>query len=871
MLGVLMIVGIVPAVGAETAEKGEMSAAEKAAQIEELLEFSDRLHEMTDKYSVAYTKDAADTDPYAAARVIVKSAGKVDYTGSLAHVSGHNDLHIIQYATPAEARKAVKAFRATKGIDYAEPDAIMHIEQQPHHNDFMSWGFGEDHIGTFAFTEWLLQACGDDVDSLPEIVVGIVDTGIDSDHPYFADRLVPGGYNFAYNTDDPEDDEGHGSHVAGTVCDGTLPNVKVMAIKVLSSAGTGSTSDVALGMEWAYMHGCSVVNMSLGGPADGDMTMENIINAGADSEAKTVYCVAAGNESDNAMNHSPANVERACTVAAHNQSKHLCWFSNYGDIVDITAPGENIVSVRMGGGTTSMDGTSMATPHVAAASALIRSFSPAMAADDVIQTLKDNAVPASFEGGGAGLMRIADIPGAFTFDPNLNGEDTFLHFISEGQYPWDADETGAWSGNAGVDGSESVLTAVSGFKAYEEISFEYNVSCEEDFDIFKFLVNGEEVFSTSGETGWQTFTYMFPTGGTKELSWIYEKDGSGADGEDKAMIRNVCVRDTVSSVLNTGKANFLFEGDWVVDGDSAKSGNAGINNSVSTLTTQPQHAEKDLTFMFNYKVSCGAGDKFQFLVNDEVIFETAENTDWTEYRYTVENADTYSFAFKYIKDGSGAAGDDCAYVKAVDFDFTLDTVLNVEDGDLMFHTEEPYPWIVYEDYAKSGNYGIGNTSSVLTLTLDLSKGDSLSFRYKVTSEPQFDWFNFYVNNSQRLHKSGFLSWMDYTFTAEEDGEYTFKWVYEKDPATSTGDDCACLDDVYVTYAEPEPPEPTFIPGDCNDDGIVDVADAVIALQYAMFGSDDNLVNFDAADMNEDGVIDVSDAVIILRIAMGTND
>ena len=804
MLGILMVVGIVPAIGAETVDDGKISEAEKAAQIEELLEFSHHLHEMKEKHSVSYTKKAADTDPYAAARIIVKSAGKVDYTGSLAHVSGHNDLHIIQYATPEEARKAVKTFRATKGIDYAEPDAIMHIDQEPHQNSFMSWGFGEDHIGTYDFTEWLLQSCGDDVDSLPEIVVGIVDTGIDSDHPYFKDRLVPGGYNFSYDNDNPEDDQGHGSHVAGTVCDGTLPNVKVMGIKVLGGDGTGPTSDVALGMEWAYLHGCSVANMSLGGPADGDMTMENIINSGADSEFKTVYCVAAGNESDNAQNHSPANVERACTVAAHNRNKKLCWFSNYGDVVDITAPGESIVSVRMGGGTTSMDGTSMATPHVAAASALIRSYAPDMAADDVIQTLKDNARPATFSGGGAGLLHVSDIPNDFNFDPNLNGEDTFLHFVSDGAYPWDADETGAWSGNAGVGSSESVLTAVSGFDTYEEISFEYNVSCEEDFDMFKFLVNGEEVFSTSGETGWQTYTYMFPTGGTKELSWVYEKDGSGDEGEDRAMIRNVCVRDTVSSVLNTGKANFLFEGDWVLDGDSAKSGNAGVDNSTSTLASNPQYAEKDITFMFNYKVSCGAGDKFQFLVNNEVIFETAENTDWTEYRYTVENAGTYTFAFRYIKDGSGAEGEDCAYVKAVDFDFTLDTVLNVEDGHLMFHTEEPYPWIVCEDYATSGNFGIGDSESVLTLTLELSEGDTLSFRYKVTSEPQFDWFKFYVNDNQLLHKSGFLSWMNYTFTAEEDGEYTFKWVYEKDPASSTGADCACVDDMPIPNPSSSP-------------------------------------------------------------------
>ena len=102
-------------------------------------------------------------------------------------------------------------------------------------------------------------------------------------------------------------------------------------------------------------------------------------------------------------------------------------FSNVGEIVDITAPGVGIRSVRMGGGYTEMDGTSMATPHVAAACALLKTFNPDMGAFEVINTLKGAAIDVGIEGGGTGILNVTDL---LKIDNVINGEGSFLHFTS---------------------------------------------------------------------------------------------------------------------------------------------------------------------------------------------------------------------------------------------------------------------------------------------------------------------------------------------------------------------------------------------------------------------------------------------------------
>ena len=113
LLSLIMCFSLIVPVGSFA--EGTVTAADNAKRSEDLLAFAGRLHNMTEKYSAEYTKKAADTDPYANGRIIVKSAEELDYTGSVAHVNGYNDWHIIQYRTSEEARKAAEAFELVKG------------------------------------------------------------------------------------------------------------------------------------------------------------------------------------------------------------------------------------------------------------------------------------------------------------------------------------------------------------------------------------------------------------------------------------------------------------------------------------------------------------------------------------------------------------------------------------------------------------------------------------------------------------------------------------------------------------------------------------------------------------------------------------
>lgn len=857
LLAAVMSFSLVTVAGGESGTPNE--PVDNSKRINDLLAYSDRLHQMTEKYALKDAKEHADEDPFANARIIVKSANELDYTGSVAHVNGYNDWHVIQYRTPEEARKAAEMYEKVKGVQYAAPDTIMSIAQQPGVDEFLSWGYAPAHVGAYNYATWLVDYAGG-VENLPTITVAVIDTGADSDHEYLVDRLVP-GYDFVNNDADPEDDHYHGTHVSGTVIDGTLPNVKIMALKCLDEGGYGNTSDIVNAMEYAYLNGCDAANLSLRGPcnAQGHPMYEEVIANG--TAAGTVYCVAAGNDyGSDVSNWCPANVEQAITVAAHDRNRRMADFSNVGSGVDITAPGVDILSARKGGGYHSLDGTSMATPHVAAAVALVRSYAPDMSVEDVTAALKGAAIDEGLVGGGTGLLNVADL---FKFDPHLNGEGSFIHFTSDGQYAWGVDGNTAFSGNAGADNSVSVLTSKNIFGAYQEISFEYKVSSEQGHDFFRFCANGETLLEVSGDQDWQTFTGIIPTVGETVLTWEYSKDASGSAGSDKAWIRNVVVSKTISSVINTGSSDFFFEGNeypWIIDGDSAKSGNAGVNNSVSEISAT-HYMSAGVSFVFKYKVSCGSGDRFEFLVNGQSQLNVTTETGWTQYEYQAPADGQYVFTFRYTKDGSGASGSDAAWVKEVEMYYTLSAALNAPGSNLTFISDGTYPWIVEQDYAKSGNSGRSSSTSSVTVTVNMHAGDTISFRYRVSSETNYDFFKFFVNGSQLISESGDLSWREYSYEVPSDGTYEFEWRYTKDGSVDRNDDCVYVDDVSVSGTVES------ILGDCDGDGIITVSDALLAMRYAMGIVNGSALNVDMADADNDGIVTINDALIILRWAM----
>ena len=411
---------LIPAIGAENAETKVLTESEKALRNQQLIAYSEDLNAMIDTYGLN-TERVKTGNEFETGRIVVKASKDLDYTGSVAHVKD-NDKSVIQYATPEEAEAACKMYASLSYVEYAEPDTIVTLDDYiveddaetddvPGDYNYMSWGYDPEYVNANDYNTWIYNYAGQDMNNLPTIIVAVIDTGVDSDHELFTGRLIGGGYDFVNNDSDPEDDEGHGTHCSGTVIDGTLPNVLIMGVKVLGDDGRGYSTWVAAGMEWG-MNNANVCSMSLGGDCGGQHSQYNSIIDQAYAH-NIPFCVAAGNESDDASNHCPANCPNAITVAASTKANALASFSNYGSIVDITAPGQNIKSARIGGGKTTQSGTSMATPHVSAVAAMLKSYDPDMTVADLTQLICDNAIPVTYTNGGAGILCVTNIYAGF--------------------------------------------------------------------------------------------------------------------------------------------------------------------------------------------------------------------------------------------------------------------------------------------------------------------------------------------------------------------------------------------------------------------------------------------------------------------------
>lgn len=200
----------------------------------------------------------------------------------------------------------------------------------------------------------------------------IIDSGIDLDHPDLTVDVAR-SRTFLGGTSTPDDQNGHGTHVAGTIAAknnsigvvGVAAGATVVSVRVLDRRGSGSTSGVIAGVDYVASVAslADVANMSLGGGVSA--TLDNaVLNA----SAKVKFALAAGNESDNANNHSPARVNGAniYTISAMGTGDKWASYSNYGNPpVDYCAPGSSVYSTYKGGGYATLSGTSMATPHVA--------------------------------------------------------------------------------------------------------------------------------------------------------------------------------------------------------------------------------------------------------------------------------------------------------------------------------------------------------------------------------------------------------------------------------------------------------------------------------------------------------------------------
>jgi subtilisin family serine protease len=227
----------------------------------------------------------------------------------------------------------------------------------------------------------------------------VIDTGIRAAHVDFGGRATV-GIDTVGDGRNGQDCNGHGTHVSGTVGGarfGVAKGVSLVAVRVLDCAGSGTVASVIAGIDWVAAHRISpaVANMSLGGGVSAalDQAVRSAIAAGV------TFAVAAGNESADACDASPARTAEAITVGATDSSDNRAWFSNFGRCLDLFAPGVNIISDWATSSTAlnMISGTSMAAPHAAGAAALYLASHPTASP----ATVRDALVA----GGSAGVVR----------------------------------------------------------------------------------------------------------------------------------------------------------------------------------------------------------------------------------------------------------------------------------------------------------------------------------------------------------------------------------------------------------------------------------------------------------------------------------
>ncbi|MFD5778415.1 S8 family peptidase [Streptomyces sp. NPDC126933] len=234
--------------------------------------------------------------------------------------------------------------------------------------------------------------------------VYVIDTGVRITHQDFGGRASY-GYDAVDNDNTAQDGNGHGTHVAANTAGtayGVAKKARVVAVRVLNNAGSGTTAQVVAGIDWVTQNhsGPSVANVSLGGGVDPalDAAVLNSIRSGV------TYAIAAGNSGANAQNYSPARVPEAITVGATTSTDARASYSNYGTRVDLFAPGSSITSAWNTSDTASstISGTSMATPHVAGAAAVYLSGHPTATPAQVATALVNGATSGVVTNPGSG-------------------------------------------------------------------------------------------------------------------------------------------------------------------------------------------------------------------------------------------------------------------------------------------------------------------------------------------------------------------------------------------------------------------------------------------------------------------------------------
>ena len=324
--------------------------------------------------------------------------------------------YVIQVDAGSSISAAMSVYQARNGVQVVAPDYRFSVQTAPNEQSYASqWGL--NNSGSAGADIGAQQAWQYGVTT--NVVVAVIDSGVDYTHQDLASNIwqnageISGngidddrngyvddvrGWDFAGDDNNPMDENGHGTHVAGTIgavgnngigVSGVAWGVKIMALKFMDASGSGSLSDAIQAIDYARNMGAKVINASWGGGGFSAALQQAITrfqNAGG------IFVAAAGNESSNNARVAayPANYSGVISVGASTRTDSLASFSNYGTNVDVVAPGASILSTLPGNRYGNLSGTSMASPHVAGALALLWGQNTTLSATAITNALLNN-------------------------------------------------------------------------------------------------------------------------------------------------------------------------------------------------------------------------------------------------------------------------------------------------------------------------------------------------------------------------------------------------------------------------------------------------------------------------------------------------
>lgn len=347
------------------------------------------------------------------------------------------------------------------------------------------------------------------------------------------------------------------------------------------------------------------------------------------------------------------------------------------------------------------------------------------------------------------------------------------------------------------------------------ITFDWKASSQLNSDYMEFLIDGVSVKSISGMTSWMSESHRISKTGTGShtLLWKYRKDGSGSAGEDRGWLDNVQwtpMSPTLAEALdnktlvwtasgNNGwygqTANFFFGGSAARSDVIADSQSAWLNTQINGPGT--------LNFVWKTASELN-GDYLSFMLDGFEKDKISGSTLWLPKSIYIQGDGVHNLTWKYIKNASGAASSDCGYMDKVEFLSTGELAEALDNNLLVFTTGPSYKWYYQNNFAyyggdaaQCGYYPSANVQSTFQTTVD-GAGDIVFF-WKVSSEANHDYLEFYVNNVMQIRISGEQDWAMIT-PIHINGPSTLRWQYMKDGSGSSGHDTGWVDRVIFTSA-----------------------------------------------------------------------